>query len=190
VATYGVVPASKIIGETVVNRCASVFFTSHRRVDCGPGEARIYIQSFQNFPTNKEMVMKTVMSFLLVLAVLIMPLGLFAQQEKTQTPPAPVQTQAPPEHKQGMSEKQMKEHDDMMSRMKEMDARLDAKVAAMDAAKGDQKVEAMAAVIKEMVSQRKEMQEHMMKMHDMREGHMMDHMKHGMEGEAGKKKGM
>jgi len=154
-----------------------------------PGETRIDIQSSQNFPTKKEMVMKTVMSFLLVLAVLIMPLGLLAQQEKTQTPAAPAQTQAPPD-KQGMSEKQMKECDEMMSRMKEMDARLDAKVAAMDAAKGDQKVEAMAAVIKEMVSQRKEMQEHMMKMHDMRKGHMMEHMKPGMEGEAGKKKDM
>ena len=77
-----------------------------------------------------------------------------------------------------------------MSRMKEMDARLDAKVAAMDAAKGDQKVEAMAAVIKEMVSQRKEMQEHMMKMHDMGKGPLMGHMKPGMEGESGKKMGM
>jgi len=84
----------------------------------------------------------------------------------------------------------MKEHDEMMSRMKEMDVQLDAKVAAMDAAKGDQKVEAMAAVIKEMVSQRKEMQEHMMKMHDLKKGHMMEHMKGGMEGEPGKKMGM
>ena len=134
--------------------------------------------------------MKTVMSFLLVLAVLILPLGLFAQQEKAQTPAAPAQAGAPHEHMQGMSEKQMKECGGMMSRMKEMDARLDAEVAAMDAAKGDQKVEAMAIVIKDMVAQRKEMQEHMMKMHDMRKGHMMEHMKPGMEGEAGKKKDM
>ena len=83
----------------------------------------------------------------------------------------------------------MKEHEEMMSRMKEMDVRLGEKVAAMDAAKGEQKVEAMAAVIKEMVSQRKDMQEHMMKMHDMRKGHM-EHMKQGMQGEAGKEKGM
>ena len=135
--------------------------------------------------------MKT-MLFVLMLAVLIMPCGLFAQQEQGKTPAPAAQAgtkvESAPAHP--MSGGHMKEHDEMMSRMKEMDARLDAKVAAMDAAKGDQKVEAMAAVIKEMVSQRKEMQEHMMNMHDMKKGHMMEHMKPGMEGEAGKKKGM
>ncbi len=132
------------------------------------------------------------MLFLLMLAVLIMPCGLFAQQEqgKTPAPAAQVGTKVERAPAHSMAGGQMKEHDEMMSRMKEMDARLDAKVAAMDAAKGDPKVEAMAAVIKEMVSQRKEMQEHMMKMHDMKNGHMMEHMKPGMEGEAGKKKGM
>jgi L-fucose mutarotase/ribose pyranase (RbsD/FucU family) len=45
--------------------------------------------------------------------------------------------------------------------MKEMDARLDQKVAAMEAATGEKKVDAMEAVIKEMVAQRKEMQEQM-----------------------------
>ena len=82
------------------------------------------------------------------------------------------------------------ETEKMIADMKAMDTRLDEKLAAMNASKGDQKVEAMAAVIKEMVSQRKEMQEHMMKMHDMGKGHMMEHMKPGMEGEAGKKKDM
>ena len=135
--------------------------------------------------------MKT-MLFILMLAVLIVPCSLFAQQEQNKTPASAAQggtkVESAPEH--SMPGCQMKEHDEMMSRMKEMDARLDAKVAAMDSAKGDQKVEAMAAVIKEMVSQRKEMQEHMMKMHDMKKGHMMEHMKGGMEGEAGTKKGM
>jgi len=105
-----------------------------------------------NFKAKKEMAMKILMSFLLVPAVLRVPPGLSAQQEKAQTPAAPAQIRSPVEHKQGMpkmsmmSEAQMKECDEMMSRMKEMDARLDAKVAAM------------AAVIKEMVCQRKEMQ--------------------------------
>ncbi|MGA2401770.1 MAG: hypothetical protein ABSG91_08690 [Syntrophobacteraceae bacterium] len=134
--------------------------------------------------------MKMVISLVLVLAVLIIPYGLFAQQEKTQTPAAPGEPQAQTAPKHTMSEHHMKEHDEMMSRMKEMEARLDAKIAAMDAAKGEEKVEAIAAVIKEMASQRKDMQEHMMKMHDMRKGHMMEHMKQGMEGEAGKGKGM
>jgi hypothetical protein len=143
-----------------------------------------------NFTAKKEKVMKRVMSLVLVLAVLIMPCGSFAQQEKTQTPAAPADTQAQTAPKHPMSDQQMKMHDEMMSKMKEMDARLDAKIATMDAAKGDQKVEAMAAVIKEMVSQRKDMQDNMMKMHDMRKGQMMEHMKPGMEGEAGKGKGM
>jgi hypothetical protein len=43
--------------------------------------------------------------------------------------------------------------------MRAMDTRLDEKLAAMNAAKGDQKVEAMASVINELVSQRKEMRE-------------------------------
>ncbi|MGA2229075.1 MAG: hypothetical protein ABSH41_31965 [Syntrophobacteraceae bacterium] len=51
-------------------------------------------------------------------------------------------------------------------------------------------MEAMAAVIKEMVSKRKEMEEHMMKIHDMMKGNMMEDMQPGMEGEAGKKMGM
>ncbi|AOY56977.1 MULTISPECIES: hypothetical protein [Desulfococcus] len=142
-----------------------------------------------DFMAKKEMAMKILMSFMLVLAVLMVPLGLSAQQEKAQPPADPAQVRTPLEHKQGMpkmSEMQMKECDEMMSRMKEMDARLDAKVADMDAAEGDQKVAAMAAVIKEMVSQRKEMQAHMMKMHDMRKGHMMDHMKPEMGNNADK----
>ena len=131
--------------------------------------------------------MKT-MLFVLMLAVLIMPCGLFAQQEQGKTPAPAAQAgtkvESAPAHR--MSGGQMKKHDEMMTRMKDMNARLEAKVAAMDAATGDQKVEAMAAVIKEMVSQRKVMQEHMMKMHDMKKGHM----KPCMEGETGKKKGM
>jgi hypothetical protein len=129
------------------------------------------------------------LSFVLMLAVLIMPCGLFAQADKTQAPAAQggMKAQSAPEHP--MAGSHMEEHDEMMSRMKEMDARLDEKVAAMDAAKGDQKVEAMAAVIKEMVSQRKNMQEHMMKMREMRMGEH-GQMKGGMEGEAGKGKGM
>ena len=80
--------------------------------------------------------MKT-MLFVLMLAVLIVPCGLFAQQEKTQAPAAQggTKVESAPEH--SMSGCQMKEHEEMMSRMKEMDARLEAKVAAMDAAKGD-----------------------------------------------------
>ncbi len=140
-----------------------------------------------NVTTKKNLAIKKVMSFLLMSVILIIPSVLFAQQEKTQMPVVPAPAPTSFEHNQGMPEMQMKECDGMMSRMKEMDARLDAKVAVMDAAKGTQKVEAMASVIKEMVSQRKEMQEHMMRMHDMKKihgmgkGHMMEHMKPEME---------
>ncbi len=127
------------------------------------------------------------LSFVLMLAVLIMPCGLFAQQDKTQHPAASGGMKMESGHEHSMSGDHMKEHDEMMSKMKEMDARLNEKVAAMDAAKGDQKVEAMAAVIKEMVSQRKTMQEHMMEMHETK-GH--EHMKGSMEKDAGKGKGM
>ncbi|MEN6438817.1 MAG: hypothetical protein ABFD97_09560 [Syntrophobacter sp.] len=125
--------------------------------------------------------------FVLMLAVLAMPCSLFAQQDKTQAPAAQGGTKVQAAPAQPMSGDHMKKHDEMMSKMKEMDARLDEKVAAMDAAKGDQKVEAMAAVIKEMVSQRKTMQERMMKMHEMK---AHEHMKGSTEGKAGKGKGM
>ncbi len=133
--------------------------------------------------------MKRVMLLVVALSFFIMPIGLFAQQEKTPPPAAPSDTQGQTRPKHKMSEQRMKKHEEMMSRMKEMDARLDEKVAAMDAAKGDQKVEAIAAVIKEMVAQRKDMREHMMKMRGKR-GHMMEHRHKGMMGDEGKEKSM
>ncbi len=56
-------------------------------------------------------------------------------------------------------------HEKMAAEMKAMDARLDEKLAAMNAAQGDQKIEAMAAVINELVSQRKAMKESFGPMH-------------------------
>jgi hypothetical protein len=53
------------------------------------------------------------------------------------------------------------------------DARLDSLVTAMNAAKGDRKVKAMAEVINELVAQRKAMREHMRTM--MRSGGMRRH---------------
>jgi len=57
-------------------------------------------------------------------------------------------------------------HSQMMAEMKAMDANLDLKVAAMNAAKGRPKVDAMAVVINEMVSQHKQMMVKMMGMHE------------------------
>jgi hypothetical protein len=67
-------------------------------------------------------------------------------------------------------------HNQMAADMKAMDAKLDLKVAAMDAAGGNSKVDAMATVINEMVSQRKEMMANMMSMQNKMMAHMGEHM--------------
>jgi hypothetical protein len=108
--------------------------------------------------------------------------ALWAQQP---TPP-------PPAHKMEMSgkpgmmdEKKMDEsmmahHKEMMAKMDAMDARLDDLVKKMDAAKGSKKADAVAAVVNELVAQRKQMREHMMTMLPEMMKHMMEHMQMGM----------
>jgi hypothetical protein len=70
----------------------------------------------------------------------------------------------------------MAQRQQMMADLKAMDARLDQKVAAMNAASGQAKVDAMASVINEMVAQRRERQQKIMAMHDRMMGHMAGHM--------------
>jgi len=65
-------------------------------------------------------------------------------------------------------------HEKMMADMKASGAKMDLKVAAMNAATGAAKTDAIAAVINEMVSQQKEMMAKMASMH----GQMMGHMAH------------
>ncbi len=55
----------------------------------------------------------------------------------------------------------MKMHEQMMAEMKAADTRLDALVKDMNAATGDAKVNAVAAVVSELVRQQKSMHEHM-----------------------------
>jgi hypothetical protein len=62
----------------------------------------------------------------------------------------------------GPSQHTQAEHEPMMAEMKAMDARLDEKLTAMNASQGNAKIDAMAAVITEMVNQRKIMQQKMM----------------------------
>ena len=69
----------------------------------------------------------------------------------------------------GNMHEMMAMHSQMMADMKAMDASLDQKVAAMNAARGQAKVNAIAAVINEMVSHQKQMMAKMATMHD----HMM-----------------
>ena len=98
-------------------------------------------------------------------AAALMASGAFAQEgeSKAGMPPGNMQMMAM--------------HNQMMAEMKAMDASLDLKVAAMNAAKGRDKVDAMAVVINEMVSQHKQMMAKMMGMHEP----MMKDMK-GMKG--------
>ncbi len=73
----------------------------------------------------------------------------------------------------------MAKHDQMMSEMKKMDADLDQKLQTMKSAQGQAKVDAMAAVITEMVEQRHERQKRMMDMQQSMMAHMSEHMAQG-----------
>ncbi len=114
--------------------------------------------------------MKRVWAVLVAFAFLAPPVFVSAQQATTPSPP-------PHKHPSGPSDKVDKDRDARVEKIraeiKAMDARLDEKVAAMNAAKGDQKVEAMAAVINELVSQRKEMRQHLGPVHHGMESPMM-----------------
>ncbi len=59
----------------------------------------------------------------------------------------------------------MKMHEQMMAEMKANDAKLDALVAQMNAASGPARVDAVAAVVTELVRQQKAMHQHMGQMH-------------------------
>jgi hypothetical protein len=83
-----------------------------------------------------------------------------------------------------MDESMMAQHKEMMAKMEAMDSRLDDLVTKMNAAKGSRKADAVAAVVNELVAQRKQMREHMMAMQPQMMKHMMEHM------HAGMKKGM
>jgi hypothetical protein len=70
----------------------------------------------------------------------------------------------PLEQPQGMPG-MMKMHEQMMAEMRAADARLDALVKEMNAASGDAKVTAIAAVVNELAAQHKSMHERMGQMH-------------------------
>ena len=70
----------------------------------------------------------------------------------------------------------------MQSSSKSMDDRLQPLIDEMNRAKGSAKVDRMAAVINELVSQRKQTRGQMMTMMPQMMGHMMQHMQSGMMG--------
>lgn len=73
----------------------------------------------------------------------------------------------------------MPSHEKMMAEMKAADQRLDGLVVKMNAASGQAKVDATAAVVTEIAAQRKTMREGMMNVHVGMMGHMMEHMQAG-----------
>ena len=68
------------------------------------------------------------------------------------------------------------ERQQIMAAMREMDQKLKDLVAKMDAAKGEAKIDAVAAVVRDLVTQRTQMSDRMMTMQGRMMGHMMQHM--------------
>ncbi|OFV89699.1 MAG: hypothetical protein A3G76_08135 [Acidobacteria bacterium RIFCSPLOWO2_12_FULL_65_11] len=77
---------------------------------------------------------------------------------------------------EGQASAMMAERQQMMANMKAMDKKLDDLVAKMTAARGTDKVDAIAAVVKEIVAQRTQMGDQMTLMDGRMMGHMMEHM--------------
>ena len=78
----------------------------------------------------------------------------------------------------------MADHEKLMKEIKAADQRLDDLVTKMNAASGTEKVDATAAVVNEMVTQRRTMRDGMMKVEGGMMGHMMEHMQAGKDSMA------
>jgi hypothetical protein len=105
--------------------------------------------------------------------------------QATQAPKPMAMAKATPDA--GMDAKcqaMMVDQEKMMTDMKAADARLDDLVAKMNTASGTEKADATAAVVNEMVTQRRTMRDGMMKMEGGMMGHMMEHMQAGKDSMA------
>ena len=103
----------------------------------------------------------TTIAGFLALGVGIAQLGLEAAEG---TPQTAAPQEAAPQPRSGMAD-MMKMHEQMMAEMTAADAKLDVLVKDMDAAPGDAKVDATAAVVSELVRQHKAMHARMGQMH-------------------------
>jgi len=79
--------------------------------------------------------------------------------------PQPLQGAQPRGQSPSNMQDMMKMHEQMMAEMKAADSKLDALVKEMNAASGDVKVNAVAAVVTELVRQQRSMHERMGQMH-------------------------
>jgi hypothetical protein len=144
----------------------------------------------------KTQALKVLVPGIFTAAALALTVGVGAQTTSTSTPPAvPItghhkHSAEGAKHDAGMKAKceaMMAKKQEMDAKLDAMDATLDKLVAEMNAAKSSKDVDAlekpMAAVLNELVTQRKATRAMMMEMHHEMMGHMMNHMKmHGGKG--------
>jgi hypothetical protein len=81
-----------------------------------------------------------------------------------------------PQQMQEKCQEMMAKHQEMQQEMAAMDARLEELVKKMNAAEGEERIDAMAAVINELIEHRRDMHDMMMEMGPGMMGHMMMHM--------------
>ena len=114
------------------------------------------------------------------LAPLLLGLSMMAsaqQPKESRHEPGAQEQSATPDCK-GMMAKMQQHH----SGMKQMDEKLQARIAAMNQASGDAKVDAVAEAVTLLAQQRIQMHEGMMAMDNERSQHMMSHMQQGERG--------
>ena len=123
---------------------------------------------------------KTVSALVAGCAVVVMSAvsGLAAQTPQEHQHAAAAKAK-PPSGMEAKCQAMMAEKEKMMADMKVADQRLDDLVATMNTASGMDKMAATAAVVSEMVTQRRTMRDGMMKMQEDMMGHMMEHMQAG-----------
>jgi hypothetical protein len=140
---------------------------------------------------KEEFPMKTIHISTLVLTSIVLATGLFAQAQPhshAHSDQTPVSQSKQAKPKPGMMDakmmmaqckEMMQKKEQMQSDMNTMDAKLDGLVATMNAATGSDKADATAAVVSELVMQRKVQRDKMAAMQSDMMQHMMQHMQMG-----------
>jgi len=117
-------------------------------------------------------------------AVVISAVPRLAAQTPQEHQHAATDKAKPPSDMAAKCQAMMAEREQMMTGMKAADQRLDDLVAKMNAASGMEKTDAAAAVVNEMVAQRRAMRDGMAKTQQGMMGHMMEHMQTGKDSMA------
>jgi hypothetical protein len=107
-----------------------------------------------------------------------------AEQATEKAKPAMAEQAKPAPEMAQKCQAMMAERDKMMAEMKAADLRLDDLVAKMNSAPGPDKATATAAVVNELVTQRRTMRDGMQKGQQAMLGHMMAHMQTGKDSMA------